>query len=429
MQQGTPLSNNRPTEHFRNTAYMIDKSRPFFDAAHAAGLMAVQGRSTSGRTVVLGSGPLAERPEINDFVRCSYLGLDNHPLIVAGAIDAIEAHRSLHWSCARTRLNFDLLAELETDLSEMFCARVIASSTVMLANLGAMPLLASGQLTGGRKPVVVFDRIAHISLAYHKPVVADETRVETIAHNDIDALERLCREHPVVAYVCDGVYSMGGNAPVEELRQLQERYGLFLYIDDAHGISLFGRQGEGFARSQFPQQLGDRTIIVASLAKGFGASGGMLMLGTADHEALFRRYSIPYAFSVAPNLAAVGAALGSCKIHRSAELGERQRRLAQRIAIFDNRIATAEQGNSLPIRMVAIGSEAEAIVIARELLDSGFYTLVTFFPTVAQGKAGIRVCITADHEVRDIERLCDRILERLPEATAKPRMPSAPALR
>lgn len=429
MQQGTPLSNGRPTEHFRNTAYMIDKSRPFFDAAHAAGLMAVQGRSTTGRTVVLGSGPLQDRPEISDFVRCSYLGLDNHPLIVAGAIDAIEAHRSLHWSCARTRLNFDLLAELEADLSEMFCARVIASSTVMLANLGAMPLLASGQLTGGRKPVVVFDRIAHISLAYHKPVVADETQVETIAHNDIDALERLCREHPVVAYVCDGVYSMGGNSPVKELRQLQERYGLFLYIDDAHGISLFGRQGEGFARSQFPQVLGDRTIIVASLAKGFGASGGMLMLGTADHEALFRRYSIPYAFSVAPNLAAVGAALGSCKIHRSAELGDRQRRLAQRIEVFDHRIATAEQGNSLPIRMVAIGSEAKAIVIARELLDVGFYTLVTFFPTVAQGRAGIRVCITADHEVRDIERLCDCILERLPDATAEPRMSTAPALR
>lgn len=425
MQQESPRSNGRSTEHFRNTSYMINKSRPYFDAAHAAGLMAVQGRSTAGRTFVLGTGPLDDRPEVVDFVRCSYLGLDNHPLIVAGAIDAIEAHRSLHWSCARTRLNFDLLAELEATLSDMFCARVLASSTVMLANLGAMPLLASGQLTGGRKPVVVFDRIAHISLAYHKPVVADETRVETIAHNDIDALERLCHEHPVVAYVCDGVYSMGGNAPVKELRQLQERYQLFLYIDDAHGISLFGRQGEGFARSQFPQVLGDRTIIAASLAKGFGASGGMLMLGAADHEALFRRYSIPYAFSVAPNLAAVGAALGSCKIHRSAELGERQRRLAQRIKVFDSRVATAEQGNSLPIRMVTIGSEAKAIAIARELLDSGFYTLATFFPTVAQGKAGIRVCITADHEVRDIERLCDCILERLPDATARPGMPSA----
>lgn len=425
MQQGSQLSNSRPAEHFRNTAFMINKSRQYFDAAHAAGLMAVQGRSTAGRSVALGTGPVDHRRQIIDFVRCSYLGLDNHPAIVAAAIEAIEAHHSLHWSCARTRLNFDLLAELEATLSEMFCARVLAFSTVMLANLGAMPLLASGQLTGEKKPIVVFDRIAHISLAYHKPVVADETQVETIAHNDIGALERLCREHPVVVYVCDGVYSMGGNSPIKELRQLQERYGLFLYIDDAHGISVFGRQGEGFARSQFPKVLGDRTIIVASLAKGFGASGGMVMLGTAEHEALFRRYSIPYAFSVAPNLAAVGAALGSCKIHRSSELGERQRRLAQRIKVFDCRVPTAEQGNPFPIRMIAIGSEAKAIAIARGLLDAGFYTSVTFFPTVAQGSAGIRVCITADHEVGDIERLCDCILERVPDTTTKLRMPSA----
>lgn len=423
MNQGKGRSDDhRPAVHFRNTAYMINKSRPYFDAAHAAGLMAVSGRSTTGRNFVLGDGPLESRRNVIDFVRCSYLGLDNHPVIVAGAIEAIETNKSLHWSCARTRLNFDLLAELEANLSEMFCARVVAFSTVMLANLGAMPLLASGQLTGGRKPVVVFDRIAHISLAYHKPVVADETQVEVIPHNDIDALELLCREHPVVAYVCDGVYSMGGNSPIKELRELQDRYGLFLYIDDAHGISLFGVHGEGFARSQFPQELGDRTIIAASLAKGFGASGGMLMFGTAEQEALFRRYSIPHAFSVAPNLAAVGAALGSCKIHRSAELGERQSRLAQRIEWFDRRIATAQRGSSLPIRMIAIGSEARAIAIARELLESGFYTSVTFFPTVAQGRAGIRVCITADHEVRDIDNLCDCILHRPANTAANPEL-------
>ncbi|NRP76119.1 8-amino-7-oxononanoate synthase [Ensifer psoraleae] len=420
QQRIAPVDGGRPTGRFRNTTYVINESRPYFDAAHANDLMAVQGRSTTGRTVILGNGPLDSRPEVIDYVRCSYLGLDNHPMVVAGAIEAIEAHRSLHWSCARTRLNFDLLAELEAILSKMFCARVLAFSSVMLANLGAMPILASGQLTGGRKPVVVFDRIAHISLAYHKPMVADETRVETIAHNDIDALDRLCRENPVVAYVCDGVYSMGGNAPIKELRQLQERYGLFLYIDDAHGISLFGRQGQGFARAQFPQVLGDRTIIAASLGKGFGASGGILMLGTAGQETLFRRYSIPHAFSAAANLASVGAALGSCKIHRSAELGQRQRRLGQRIELFDRRVTTAEQGNSLPIRMIAIGSEAKAIGIARQLLEGGFYTSVTFFPTVGQGKAGIRVCITADHEVSDIERLCDRILEKVTDTTDKP---------
>lgn len=141
------------------------------------------------------------------------------------------------------------------------------------------------------------------------------------------------------------------------------------------------------------------------------------MLGTSDQETLFRRYSVPYSFSVPPNLAAVGAALGSCKIHRSEELGQRQRRLAQRIKLFDRRVVTAEQGNSLPIRMIATGSEAQAIAVARELLDAGLYTSVTFFPTVAQGRAGVRVCITADHEARDIERLCDCVLERISDMT------------
>jgi len=384
-----------------------------------ASLMTVRGDPTTGRTTTSWSNGLpASRSQVVDFVGCSYLGLDNHPAIIAGAIEAIEVHRSLQWSHARTRLNFDPLGELEDILSGIFCARVLAFSSGMLANLGAMPILASGQLTGGSKPLVVFDQSAQISLAYHKPVVAAETRVETIGHNDIDALEGLCRDNSVVVYVCDGVCSAGGYSPIKELRQLQERYGLFLYIDDSHGISIFGDRGEGFARPQFPHVLGERTIISASLSKGFGASGGVLMLGAADHEELFRRHSLPYAASMAPNLAAIGAAIASCKIHRSAELGQRQRRLKQRIDLFDRRVATAEQCNSFPIRTIAIGSETNAIAIAKGLLDCGFYTSVAVFPT--PGMARIRVCITAEHEVRDIERLCDGILQKTTETTGKP---------
>ncbi|RXH42346.1 aminotransferase class I/II-fold pyridoxal phosphate-dependent enzyme [Bradyrhizobium zhanjiangense] len=418
-QQITLTDGGRLDGHFRNTVPTI-QDRPSFDAAQMAGLLTAHEHSTTGRSTAWGSGRPDSRSQAIDFVQCSYLGLDNHPTIVAGAIEALEAHRSLHWSHVITRPKFDVLAELEEVLSEIFCARVLAFSSGMLANLGAIPVLASGQLTGGRRPVVVFDQSARISLGHHKPIVAGETLVETIVHNDLGVLERLCREHPVVAYVCDGVYSVGGHSPIKELRQLQERYGLFLYIDDAHGISIFGRQGEGFARCQFPQMLGERTIIAASLAKGFGASGGVLMLGAADHEALFRRYWPPHAFSMAPNLAAIGAALGSCKIHRSPELGQRQRRLAQRIDVFDHRVATAEQGNSLPIRTITIGSETNAIAIARGLLDCGFYTSVTFSPAVGQGTAGIRVCITAQHEVHDIERLCDSILQTIAETTGKP---------
>jgi 7-keto-8-aminopelargonate synthetase-like enzyme len=267
--------------------------------------MAIYGRRLADRAVALNHD--RER-RVVDFVRCSYLGLDNHPQIVAGAVDALKDYGALHWSCARTRLNFSILGDLEAALSELFDARVITYSTVLAANMSALPLIGSGHLTGGVKPLMVFDRFAHATLAFHKGTIAAETRVETIAHNDFDALEMLCRANESVAFVCDGVYSMGGSADIEDLRRLQDRYGLFLYIDDAHGVSIFGKHGEGFARSQMSGHLGERTIIAASLGKGFGASGGLIMLGTARQEELFRRFAVAHAFSASLNVAAIGAA-------------------------------------------------------------------------------------------------------------------------
>ncbi|NOJ44583.1 7-keto-8-aminopelargonate synthetase [Bradyrhizobium australiense] len=413
------LERGRPTQVLQNTAYILGDSGQCFDAASTGNLKTVDGLSTTGRTISLENGSYGRR-QVIDFTRCSYLGLDNHPLIVAGAIEAIQAERSLCSSGARTHFEVDLLGELEEELSGMFRARVICFSSLLLASLEGTRFLGSGQLTSGRKPIVVFDRTLHDSLACPKPAVANEAHVETLVHNDIDDLERLCRDNPAVVYVGGDIYSIGAYSRLTELRRLQERYGLFLHIHDAHGISIFGRQGEGFARSQFPQVLGERTIIAASLAEGFGASGGLLMFGTRESESLCRRYTAAGSFSEAPNRAAVGAALGSCKIHRSAELGERQQRLAQRIDFFDRRLATAEQGNSLPIRTIIIGSEANAVRVARRLLDSGLHTSVTFFPKLGDGMAGLRVFITSEHEVCDIERLCDGILERIVQTTGKP---------
>ncbi|MGY3582520.1 8-amino-7-oxononanoate synthase [Bradyrhizobium sp. USDA 4341] len=421
MERRRPSSPDACTagDYFRNAARITER-KPHFDAAYAARHMVSHAHTTDLTNVGWSSGLLGGgRRAIVDFVRHSYLGLDNHPLIIAGAIEANEALRSLHRSGARTQFGFDLLGELEETLSEMFCARVLAFSSGMLADLIAIPILASGQLTGGRKPVVVLDHSARVSPAYHRTVVVDQTRVETIAHNDIDTLERLCRENPLIAYICDGVYPIGENAPVKELRRLQDRYGLFLYIDDSDGLSICGYQGEGFARSRFSHVLGERTIIAASLGKGFGASGGILMLGAAEHDPMFRPHSISCASSVAPNLAAIGAALASCKIHLSLELGQRQARLAQRVELFDRLVVTAEQGNLLPIRTIAIRSQADAITIARRLLDLGFYTSATFLPA-QQEKVGLRLCITADHEVRDIRGLCDSILKTVADTTGKP---------
>lgn len=392
----------------RNTAKLIGIADSHFDAAHLQGVMALYADPREGRQVQL----RGRNETIVDFVRCSYLGLDNHPLIVAGAIEAVRQNGSLHWSCARTRLNFAQLVELEEVLSKLFEARSITYTTVLAANMSALPLVASGHLTGGIKPTMVFDRFAHATLDYHKKTVADETAVQTIPHNDYEMLEDICKKNRSVAYICDGVYSMGGSAHIDELKRLQEKYGLFLYIDDAHGISIVGRKGQGYARSQF-DNLGDRTIIVTSLGKGFGASGGLLMLGTAHQESLFRRYAIAHAFSASLNTAAIGAGLASAEIHQSSELGQRQAALQDNIAFFDRLIPTAQSGSALPIRIIRIGDEMTSIGCAQELLKKNFYASAIFFPTVARGEAGLRVSITASHQANEIESFCSAVKELL----------------
>jgi len=404
-----PYQPQVPLNRFRNTCSVIERTRTHFDAAYDAEVMGLYGRALDGRRIELRRRN-GQTSEIIDFVRCSYLGLDNHPKIAAGAIAAIEKNGTLHWSSARTRLNYDLLQDLEQELSTLFRAHVIAFSNVMVANMGALPLIASGHLTGEKKPVIVFDRECHVSLQYHKATLADETTVLTIPHNDLEALEKICKSTEAsasVVYIADGVYSMGGEAPIAKLRNLQDKYRLYLYIDDAHGISIFGKHGEGFARSKFPDELGERTIIAASIAKGFGASGGIIMLGTTAQEDLFRRYAQSYTFTAAPNLAAVGAALASAKIHASPELRHLQNMLSERIRLFDGRIASPQHGSHLPIRMVPVGDEMQAIAIAQSLLEQGFYVSATFFPTVARNAAALRICITASHSVEEIGKLCD----------------------
>ncbi|WP_117194042.1 aminotransferase class I/II-fold pyridoxal phosphate-dependent enzyme [Rhizobium terrae] len=396
----------------RNTRLMIDKALPQLDLAHQSEVMGLSARPLSARRLSIDIAGLHRC--LVDFVRCSYLGLDNHPEIIEGAIEAIKDHRALHWSCARTRMSFASLTLLESDLADLFQARVITYSSVLAANMGALPLLASGHLTAGNKPVLVFDRFAHATLAFHKATLAAETTVVTIDHNDISMLEQICKQNPVAAYICDGVYSMGGAAPVDGLLSLQQKYGLFLYIDDAHGISLFGRQGDGFVRSQIAGDLGERTIIAASLGKGFGASGGLLMLGSQQQEKLFRRFAIAHAFSASLNLAAVGAARASARLHRTAELLRRQISLQERIKGFDRLIKTDQQGSPLPIRTIRIGNEASAISAARALVDRGFFTSAIFFPTVPEGQAGLRLCLTAGHTPEEIEGLCNALHDIVP---------------
>ncbi|MCA9780123.1 MAG: 7-keto-8-aminopelargonate synthetase, partial [Candidatus Eremiobacteraeota bacterium] len=161
---------------------MISQASSHYRDAVARGLMQVSIRSRADKIVGLPDGR-----EVVEFINCSYLGLDTHPKLIAGAQAAVEEW-GVHLCCARSRFTIDPNRVLEEELSSLFGGRAITFPSVTSAHMSVLPLLAAGALSpnsprGAGKPVrLVFDRFAHASMQFLKPILAVEAELTTIAH-------------------------------------------------------------------------------------------------------------------------------------------------------------------------------------------------------------------------------------------------------
>ncbi|MTJ80963.1 MAG: aminotransferase class I/II-fold pyridoxal phosphate-dependent enzyme [Telmatospirillum sp.] len=387
---------------FTNIKKAITISDAFWNVTTEAGLANIVSRN-------LGDGRHQAVETGHSFVNMSsysYLGLDSHPGILQAAADAVLNTGSLNTTVSRIRVQFDILKDAEDALADLVEAEVVTLPSCAAAAAAALPLLASGALTGGTPPRLLFDKNAHFCLNLMKPVCADETEVSTIGHNDLSALEDACKAGGPVAYVADSVYSTGGRAPIRDLLFLQERYGLFLLFDEAHGLSTLGRHGRGPVLDAL-DGINDRTLIITSLNKGFGASGGAVFIGRRHdrrRRELATRFGGPVTWSQRINVAGLGAIIKSVDIHRSDELHVLQERLQDNIRLFDRLVPTATAGDGLPIRFISIGDEDGTVRLAQSFLAEGFYTSAVFFPVIARGRAGLRIMIRANMTAGDIER-------------------------
>jgi 7-keto-8-aminopelargonate synthetase-like enzyme len=385
-----------------NIKKAIQIGNVFWDVTDAAGLTNISTRNLGqGRHEAIASGH-----QFTNMSSYSYLGLDAHPTILRAAAEAVLNTGSLNTSISRIRVQFDILQQAEEALASLVNAETLTVPSCAAAAAATLPLLASGTLTGDVAPLMVFDKNAHFCLNMMKPICADETEVQTIRHNDLNALEDLCKNHERVAYVADGVYSTGGMAPVKELLGLQDKYGLFLFFDEAHGLSTLGHRGRGPVLEAMGA-INDSTLIVTSLNKGFGASGGAIFLGPrgdAERRKLATRFGGPVTWSQRINTAGLGAIIESVAVHTSDELPMLQQALQDNIRLFDRHVESESSGDSLPIRFVSIGSEERTIQYARSLLEKGFYTSPIFFPVIAKGRAGLRIMIRANMTAVEIER-------------------------
>ncbi|MDN6875425.1 aminotransferase class I/II-fold pyridoxal phosphate-dependent enzyme [Pseudomonas citronellolis] len=384
----------------QNMRKMIEFSQPSWAVASEAGIvdlcveyMKAPYLSHAGR-------------EFINMCSCSYLGLDTHPAILEGAKRGIEKTGALHLTTARCRLFIKLLAQLEDELSEHFGGYAVAYNSCAAATSACLPILASGVLTDGIKPVMVFDRQAHFSMAHIKPLCADETQILTCEHNDMVFLEEACQRYERVVYIGDGTYSIEGFTPLSELKRLQERYKLFVYLDDSHGLSITGARGQGHVLKGLGT-LNERTIVVASLAKAFGAAGGMLISGNSELKSLLVRYG--NAWSQYLNSAGIGGALASLELHRSPVLQELQAAWLHNLQILDGRFKSQNQGLISPIRVVMLNRPDQAINLARTLFERGFYTSAVFFPVVPKSMAGLRLMPRADMSSSTMHTFCDAL--------------------
>lgn len=395
-----------PPHRHRDNDKAVGVGNAFWDRSEENGLAGIVAELEDGvlRTVDTGH-------EFINFTCCSYLDLDSHPAVIEGAVAALRRFGVLDHCIPRSRVQIPALLELEASLGELFGAQVVSAISAGVASAGLLPLIASGHLGDGTRPLMVFDKNCHVSMAGAKPACADETEVVTGGHHDLGFLEDMCKRYERVCYVVDGADSLGGYAPVVELAELQDKYNMLVYYDDSHSISAYGERGIGYVRSHGPI-LDERTITVATLNKAFGTSGAAILLdGYPKHTLrVIERFAGALCYSQPMNTAAVGASLASAEIHRTEELRMLQARLRANIELFDSHVTTAQSGGAYPIRVVPMSDET-VIAAGRRVFEAGFYVSPVFFPIVARGTAGLRVMLRAGQTEEQIRALSAVLVE------------------
>jgi 7-keto-8-aminopelargonate synthetase-like enzyme len=389
-------------------------SRPFQDAIWEHGINELDVVAVDNKRIRLADGR-----ELTEFVSCSYLGLDQRAELREAAHSAIDRY-GVQMSAARTRMRALLFGELEDLLTSINAGwSTITFNSVSAAHAAIIPVLAAGVLPGYPVAPVgaafVMDKVAHASLQSLRGSMEQFGTIARIDFDDLDGLMAVCRRlssaGQTVILLCDSVGSMGGTVNVRAVTAIADEVGGFVYFDDAHGTSVFGRTGEGFVLSMAEGGLSTRAIWAGSLSKAFGATGGFVAVSNADAADFLKRHSVPYAFGGPPSLPGVGAAVASAQLHLDGTVLRLQGRLRSNTVLLDDLLISRSINahTDSPIRGILMDDEFAAIDAAKTLQDDGYAVTTAVYPTVRLGRPIIRVSTSASHSADDIGGLATAI--------------------
>jgi glycine C-acetyltransferase len=346
----------------------------------------------------------------------NYLGLANHPAIVAAAHEALDRWgygvASVRFICGTQALH----RELEERLSEFLGTDdTILYSSCFDANGGLFEALL------GEEDAVISDQLNHASII--DGIRLCKARRLRYANGDMDELEARLEEASDARYrliATDGVFSMDGYlAQLDRICELAERHGALVMVDDSHAVGVVGPGGRGTPEHHGVIERVD--IVTGTLGKAIGGASGGYVSARREIVELLRQRSRPYLFSnsVAPPV--VAASVRALElIESSAELRDR---LRENTAHFRKRMT--ELGFDVlpgehPIVPVMIGDEVTAAAFSGRLVDLGVYAVSFSFPVVPRGTARIRTQMSAAHSIADLDFAAEQF------ATARQRSEMTP---
>jgi glycine C-acetyltransferase len=351
------------------------------------------------------STPQSARITVGDqtlinFCANNYLGLADHPAMIAAAQQALD-----RWGFGMASVRFICgTAEIHKEL-ERRIAHFLGTEDAILygscfdANGGLFETLL------GPEDAVISDELNHASII-DGVRLCKATRMR-YANRDMADLEVKLRDSRGARrrlIATDGVFSMDGYvAPLDTIVELAERYSALVMVDDSHAVGFVGPTGAGT-----PELFGvqDRVdIVTGTLGKAMGGASGGYTAAHAEIVEMLRQRSRPYLFSnsLAPAIAAAGIAT----LDLLETSGELLHRLRENTAYFRSEMVARDfeiPESDHPIVPIMIGDAVAAAETADRLLIEGIYVRAFSYPVVPRGKARIRTQMSASHSRDDLDQ-------------------------
>jgi glycine C-acetyltransferase len=329
----------------------------------------------------------------------NYLGLADHPALIAAAKEALDTHgfgmASVRFICGTQ----DIHKQLEAALTEFLGTEdTILYPSCFDANGGLFETLLT------EKDAVISDELNHASII--DGIRLCKAQRFRYKHNDMADLEAKLKEASGARFrliATDGCFSMDGTiADLAAMVDLAGKHNALTMIDDAHATGFLGKTGRG--THEFRGVMGKIDIITGTLGKALGGASGGFTSGRKEIIDLLRQRSRPYLFSnsVAPHI--VAATLKALEIlTASTELRDK---LEENTKYF--RKAVTERGLTIkpgthPIVPIMIGDAAKSQKFAARMLEKGVYVIGFFYPVVPHGTARVRTQVSAAHSRDDLE--------------------------